>query len=123
MEQAIVKGEDNRYYFWDDPEWGSDINREDAVAVLDSADAIGGHLCHHSQLYEADALEQDGLQWELLLPDGIYIVTYYRYAPESGGDLTQEVDWHITDKELIRNVIEHKYVEGATYYLVEEKGE
>ena len=52
------------------------------------------------------------------MPDGNYIVTYYVVIDD--GDLAQMVDFDITKSEIIQNVIDQKYTEGAEYFLVSQ---
>ena len=58
---------------------------------------------------------EDVLQREGDLPEGRYIVTYWWY---DGQDLVQLADVGITKQDIIENVRDQKYKEGADYFLM-----
>lgn len=63
----------------------------------------------------------DKIQNENELPDGQYIVTYFKLCDTTGSvDLEQLVDYGITKEQIIENVNAQKYVEGADYFLMEQ---
>mgnify|MGYP001266107035 FL=1 len=115
MERAIIKDVDGNYYFFDDPEWGVDIERSEAELVLDVDKEISYHACKKSFLYDDMDGYVDELQNEESLPEGEYTVTYYARCDD---DLVQLVDYGITKQQIIKNVLAQKYVEGADYFLL-----
>ena len=118
-ERAVYQMDVEPHYgFIDDPEWGVDISREDCLFLLNVMDETGYHACWHSAVWEDVSNLVDGLQEEVALPDGKYIVTYYWY---DGNDLLQLVDVGVTKAQIIQNVLDQKYKEGADYFLMEEE--
>lgn len=115
MERAIIKDNDENYYFFDDPEWGVDVERNEVELVLDVDEAISFHACKKSFLYDDMEGYVDELQDEAYLPDGKYIATYFARCDD---DLVQLVDYRITKQQIVENVLAQKYVEGADYFLM-----
>lgn len=111
----IIDGYDGNYYFYDYPE---DYERKDGIGAVDISDEIGFHQCKKSGLYEDLTGYIDTVQDEDNLPDGNYIVTYFYL--DKNFDLQQLVDYNISKSEIIQNVINQKYVEGADYFLMEQ---
>lgn len=105
-----------RYAFYDDPEWGVDLRREDCLAVLSVNSETGYHSCERSACYDDMTGYVDEIQREEELPEGKYIVTYYWF---DGQDLQQLADVGIMKAEIIQNVQNQKYREGADYFLME----
>lgn len=119
MERAIIKSEDGKqYFFYDDPEWGVDYKKDEVEGVLDIDEEIGYHSCEKSALYDDMTGYIDKIQNENELPNGEYIVTYFKLC--DGCDLEQLVDYGITKQQIIENVNAQKYVEGADYFLMEQ---
>lgn len=117
MERAIIKSEDGKqYFFYDDPEWGVDYKKNEVEGVLDIEEEVGFHSCEKSALYEDMSDYIDKVQNENELPNGKYIVTYFKICDES--DLEQVVDYGITKEQIIENVNAQRYVEGADYFLM-----
>ena len=114
-ERMIIDGYDGNYYFYDYPE---DYERKDGIGAVDISDEIGFHQCKKSGLYEDLTGYIDTVQGEEILPDGNYIVTYFYL--DKNFDLQQLVDYNISKSEIIQNVINQKYVEGADYFLMEQ---
>ena len=115
-ERMIVNDVDgNNYYFFDCPE---DYEKKDGVGYVDVDNEIGFHLCIKSALYDDMNGYIDELQNEKELPEGMYIVTYYFFNKDC--ELEQRVDFGISKNEIIHNVINQKYVEGADYFLIEQ---
>jgi len=115
-ERMIVDSFDGKnYYFFDYPE---DYEREDGIGAVDVSDEIGYHQCNKSALYDDMEGYVDELQDEQNLPDGNYIVTYFYFNDDC--DLEQRVDFGISKSEIIQNVINQKYVEGADYFLTDQ---
>ena len=108
---------DPAYGFYDDPEWGVDLNKEDCLFILSVNSEAGYHSCERSVLYDDMTGYVDELQNEEDLPDGRFIVTYYWY---DSFDLLQLADVGISKAEIIQNVKNQKYREGADYFLMEE---
>lgn len=105
------------YAFWDDPEWGVDIHKEDCLCVLHLRDEVGYHSCKKSAIWDDMNGYVDEIQKEKDLPDGKFIVTYYMY---DGQDLIQLADVDISKEEIIQNVLNQKYREGADYFLMKK---
>lgn len=117
MERAIIKSEDGKqHFFYDDPEWGVDYKKNEVEGVLDIEEEIGFHSCEKSALYEDMSGYIDKVQNENELPNGKYIVTYFKIC--DGSDLEQVVDYGITKEQIIENVNAQRYVEGADYFLM-----
>ena len=120
MERAIIKSEDGKqYFFYDDPEWGVDLKRTDVIDVVDIDKEVDAHRCIKSGLYEDIDDYTDKLQYETQLPDGKYIVTYFKLCDDASG-LEQLVDFGITKEQIINNVNAQKYIEGADYFLMDQ---
>lgn len=121
MERAIYKSEDGKqFFFYDDPIWGSDLNKSEIEGIVDIDKEIGFHACNKSGLYDDMEGYVDELQNENDLPDGkIYVVTYFKLCEDYSG-LEQLVDFGITKQQIIDNVTAQKYVEGADYFTVEQ---
>ena len=119
MERAIIKSKDSKqYFFYDDPEWGVDYKKNEVEGVLDIEEEVGFHSCEKSALYEDMSGYIDKVQNENELPNGKYIVTYFKIC--DGSDLEQVVDYGITKEQIIENVRAQRYVEGADYFLMEQ---
>lgn len=120
MERAIIKSKDaEQYFFYDDVGWGVDCKKAEAEGVLDVDKEIGFHRCEKSGLYENMEGYVDKIQNENELPDGKYIVTYFKLCDDASG-LEQLVDYGITKEQILKNVNAQKYVEGADYFLMEQ---
>ena len=52
-----------------------------------------------------------------LLDNQLYIVAYYKY---NGNRLEQLIDYKITKQQIIDNVNNQKYVDGADYFTIEQ---
>ena len=115
MERAIIKDNGENYYFFDDPEWGVDMERSEVELILDVDKETSFHSCNKSFLWDDMTGYVDKLQSEESLPDGEYIVTYFARCDD---DLVQLVDYGITKQQIIKNVSAQKYVEGADYFLM-----
>lgn len=115
MERAIIKDNGENYYFFDDPEWGVDMERSEVELILDVDKETSFHACNKSFLWDDMDGYVDELQHEESLPDGAYIVTYFARCDD---DLVQLVDYRITKQQIIENVLAQKYVEGADYFLL-----
>lgn len=89
--------------------WGKDKFRY----VYDNNN-LSYHKCQRSALYDDMTGYIDTLQHEEeLADDELYVVTYYKYHEMY--ELEQLVDFGLTKQEIIQNVLNQKYVEGATY--------
>lgn len=120
MERAIIKSKDGKqYFFYDDPECGVDYKKDEVEGVLDLDEEIGYHSCEKSALYEDMTGYVDKIQNENELPNGKYIVTYFKLS-DNGSDLEQLVDYGITKEQIIENVNAQRYIEGADYFLMEQ---
>lgn len=120
MERAIIKSEDGKqYFFYDDPEWGVDYKKTDVECILDIDEETGFHCCERSALYNDMKGYVDKIQNENELPNGKYIVTYFKLC-DNGSGLEQLVDYGIKKEQIIENVNAQKYVEGADYFLMKK---
>ena len=89
--------------------WGKDKFRY----VFDNGNLFF-HQCKRSALYDDMTGYVDQLQDEKKLADDeLYVVTYYKY--DGTNFLEQLVDFGLTKQEIIQNVLDQKYVEGADY--------
>lgn len=87
------------------------------LGVIDLEESVGYHACNKSQVWEDITGYIDELQNEKELEENrLYIVTYYKYLD---GDLEHCTDFGITKDQIIKNVIEQKYLEGADYFLMD----
>ncbi|KSV59147.1 hypothetical protein [Acetivibrio ethanolgignens] len=121
MERTIYKSEDGKqYFFYDDPEWGVELEKDEVEGVVDIEKKIGFHACNKSGLYDDMEGYIDELQHEKDLPcDKVYVVTYFKLCDDCS-DLEQLVDFGITKQQIIDNVIAQKYVEGADYFTMDQ---
>ena len=121
MERIIIKSENGKqYFFYDDPEWEVDYKKNEVEWVLDIDEEIGFHACNKSGLYDDMEGYVDELQNEKNLPDNkVYVVTYFKLCDDCSG-LEQLVDFGITKQQIIDNVIDQKYIEGADYFTMEQ---
>lgn len=89
-----------------------------AKYLVDDSEAKQHHRCIKSALYHDMTGYVDEVQNENLLPDDeLYVVTYYEFDAGSFSLLCQ-IDFGITKQEILENVEEQKYVEGASYYTM-----
>lgn len=114
METAIIKLEDE-FEFFDAPVWGEDYRKDEVYGVVDDKDQIDVHECIASALWEDTKDYIDKLQGEEALPEGRYLVLYFRLC-EDTSSLEQLVDLDISKQEIIENVKAQKYREEARYY-------
>ncbi len=107
----------NAYYWWDEPIWGEDeITREECSEILNIRDEAGYHASQKSIIWDNMEGFTDELQREESLPDSLYIVTYFWW---DGNYLLQLCDHGITKQQIIENVKNQKYREGADYFMIE----
>lgn len=105
-------------YFWVDTpdtiEEEIEAVGEDKFRYVFDNGGLFYHQCVRSGLYYDLTGYVDQLQdEENLADDELYVVTYYKY---DGTDfLEQLVDFGLTKQEIIQNVLDQKYVEGADY--------
>lgn len=115
FEIAVVQYVD-KYYFWDEPIWGEDMEREECVAILNRQNETGYHMCNKSAVWDDMEGYTDEIQQEESLPDGLYIVCYFWF---DGQDILQLCDYGITKQQIVDNVRNQKYREGADYFMIE----
>lgn len=105
-------------YFWVDTpdtiEEEIEAVGEDKFRYVFDNGGLFFHQCKRSALWDDMTGYVDQLQdEEELTNDELYVVTYYEY---DGTDfLEQLVDFGLTKQEIIQNVLDQKYVEGADY--------
>ena len=114
-EIAVYKA-GNAYYWWDEPIWGEDLNREECSEILNVHSETACHVSLKSIIWDSMDGFTDEIQREESLPDGLYIVTYFWW---DGRDLLQLCDHGISKQQIIENVKNQKYREGADYFLIE----
>ena len=88
FEIAVVQYGD-KYYFWDEPIWGEDMEREECAAILNRQNETGCHMCNKSAVWDDMEGYTDEIQQEESLPDGLYIVCYFWF---DGQDMLQLCD-------------------------------
>lgn len=123
MERVILKAnEGEERYFLDDPEIGEDVMEEEIEGILTVEDEVGYHISKKSALYDdwrndmsryVDQVREG--EAESLQSDARYIVTYFY---KDGSGLTQLVDFGIRKEQILENIKNQKYVEGADYFLM-----
>lgn len=107
----------NGSYYWmdclDECEMG------EAKYFVDNDNQAGCHVCKKSAYWnEIEDGYVDAIQNEYDLKDGeLYVVVYHVFEKE-GWCLDQLVDFGLTKREIIQNVKNQKYVEGASYYTM-----
>jgi hypothetical protein len=125
-ELKIVACDNGEYFFYDSygledfmNEYNYYIKQKIEVnGVLVVKDAVGGHQCCKSALWDDMEGYVDTLQNENeLLDNQLYIVTYYQY---DGSGLEQLVEYGITKQQIIENINNQKYVEGASYFTMDQ---
>lgn len=125
-ELKIVGFNNNEYWFHDCyglTECKDEINNHfeqkvETKGILVIKEKSGYHACNKSAVWDDVEGYVDTLQNENDLPDNqLYIVTYYRY---DGSGLEQLIDYSITKQQIIDNVNNQKYVEGADYFTMEQ---
>lgn len=125
-ELKIVGYNNNEYWFYDcygltdcKDELNSLMKYEVEIkGILIVKDEVGYHACNKSAVWDDLEGYTDILQNENELPDNqFYIVTYYKY---DGSGLEQLIDFGITKQQIIDNVNNQKYIEGADYFTMEQ---
>ena len=82
--------------------------------ILVVNEKVSCHARNKSIVWDAMGGYVDTLQNEnKLLDNQLYIVTYYKY---NGSRLEQLIDYNITKQQIIDNVNNQKYVDGADYF-------
>ena len=105
----------------DEIQYFTDDNGNGILGYVGSEAAAGYHACIKSRVWDNLEGYVDTVQHEYELPNGNYIVTYYKC--DENLDLLQCVDYGITKEQIIANVEAQKYLEGAEYFLVESMRE
>lgn len=112
---GIFENKKNGNYWWYD--WLDEEEMKKAKYFADTDNSAGVHRSIKSALYDDMTDYIDCLQHEEDLSEGeLYVVTYHKYVYNNG--LYQCVDFGITKQEIIENVKNQKYVEGADYYTM-----
>lgn len=110
---GIFECNDGSYYWLDDMD-GFEIKEAKYFA---GGTYTGVHVCEKSLLYDDMTDYIDQLQEEeSLAGDELYVVFYH--WTDNPYDLYQKVDFGLTKQEIIENVKNQKYVEGADYYTM-----
>lgn len=118
MKDRAILGENGvGKWFFDWPE-KEDLYNTEVIGSVDVNRPTGFHVCQHSAIWEDVTGFVDGLQSEEELPNGKYVVCYFYCNKDF--DLEQLVDFDITKEQIIENVKNQKYFEGADYYLMKD---
>jgi len=117
MSDILIFEDKSGYYWVDTPDTIEEeieaCGKDKFRYVFDNGDLFY-HACNRSALYDDMTGYVDQLQdEEELADDELYVVTYYEYDGEY--DLYNRVDFGLTKQEIIQNVLDQKYVEGADY--------
>ena len=117
--RLIVKYKDDSYYFADEPDWSGDWDKNDpSIIGWYELDKIAGfHDSEKSALYDDMTGFHDEVTVENNLPNLRFVVAYFKHTDSAG--LDQCVDFDISKDQIIQNVRDQKYVEGAAYYLLD----
>lgn len=108
--------EDGNDFYWYD--WLNDDDIKNAKYFVDRDNEAGVHSNIKSGLYDDMTGYVDELQNEEDLADGeLYVVCYFK-LDDGCCALDQYVDFGITKQEIIDNVKNQKYVEGANYFTM-----
>ena len=104
-------------YFWIDNL--DEYEYEEAKYFTYENECVDYHKCIKSALYNDMTGYVDEVQNEeyYLCSSELYVVLYNEFEESSGG-LFSKVDFGITKQEIIENVKNQKYVEGATYFTI-----
>ena len=111
--------DNGRYLYWLDSMDGEEM--KDAKWFLYEDNCVCPHYCAKSVLYDDMTGYVDTLQdEEECLDDGeLYVVLYHQAILENGRwNIDQLVDFGLTKVQIIENVKNQKYVEGATYFTI-----
>lgn len=116
MEQYILFDKTNKEFFWCDDPYLLKDNSFIHITTAKENDYIEIHECKMSVLWDNyEPTFKDTVQNEESLPDDIkYIVNYYKATEDKS--LLKETDIGITKTEIIENIKNQKYREGAFYY-------
>ena len=107
---------ENGIYDWRN--WLDEDDMKKAKYFVHDDNSVGVHMNIKSALYDDMTSYIDELQDEGDLADGeLYVVCYFEFEKCSYG-LLQRVDFGITKQEIIENIKNQKYVEGAYYYTI-----
>lgn len=113
---GIFESKSTGNYFWMD--YLTEDEFAEAKYFVDEGNCAGYHANKKSALYDDMDGYVDALQHEEDLADGeLYVVTYFEFESCSFG-LLQKVDFGITKQEIIENIKNQKYVEGASYFTM-----
>ena len=107
-------------YFWlDELDDLGEYEVKEAKYFLYDNECIYCHKSIKSALYDDMTGYVDKLQneEESLCPSELYVVLYNEFEEPFGG-LLEKVDFGLTKDEIIENVKNQKYVEGATYFTM-----
>jgi len=118
MSDILIFENKDRYFWVDTPdtiEEEIEAVGEDKFRYVFDNGGLFYHQCKRSGIYEDMTGYVDQLQdEEKLADDELYVVTYYRLE-DNCCMLDQLVDFGLTKQEIIQNVLDQKYVEGADY--------
>ena len=125
--KAVIQGTSGRYYWFDDPDWDFDLERERCVYVFEADKAAGCHFYTISRV-AGDVMPEDYVDepqneleayWAEYARSGDwgdhYVVLYYHW---DGKELLQLADVDIRPWQIVQNIRANRYVEGAEYYRI-----
>lgn len=114
---GILKNKNNELWWLEEATVSELMDYKDNLLyVVDDDHSFGWHSCSKSALYDDMTGYEDLVQREDDLKDDEFYVVLYHGVDSEG--ITFEVDFGVTKHDIIQNVLDNKYVEGAYYYTV-----
>lgn len=121
---AILKHKDNELS-WLEEATDSEIEeyKDRLLYIADDEHSSDVHACNKSVLYDDMTGYQDTIQREEELKDDEFYVVLYNKPVYFRGyrgwwELSGAVDFGVTKENIIQNVLDNKYVEGAWYFTI-----
>ena len=115
MSNLIGIFEYNDGYYWID--YMDEQEMSEAKYFVSRDNIAGYHTCERSLLYDDMTDYVDCLQNEYDLVDGELYMVCYNWT-DCACCMYQKVDFGITKQEIIQNVLDQKYREGAEYFTM-----
>ena len=125
--KAVIQGESGQYYWFDDPDWDFDLERERCAYVFEADKVAGCHFYTISRV-AGDVMPEDYVDgpqneleayWEEYAKPGDwgdhYVVLYHHW---NGSELVQLADVDVRPWQIVQNIRANRYVEGAEYYRI-----
>lgn len=94
--------------------------KDDLLYIVDDQHCTDYHRCNKSVLYNDMTGYEDLIQREGELKDDEFYVVLYNKPVKAYGfwELWGAVDFGVTKEDIIKNVLDNKYAEGAYYFTV-----